>query len=79
MKNYSKSPKRRRTTVALDLLHLEGPFPRSATNSDARSSRTDNAESLSFLIDRVLLAHSNKRPAIPREGLANGRPDLDLR
>ncbi len=119
VKNCGECPKCRRTMVALDLLDLEGPFPRRATPSDARSLRADNAESLSFLIDLVLLAHERKRPAIlraakaairrydrekalesldrgllggrlrqlrkrirpynPREGLTNGRPDLDLR
>lgn len=118
VKNCGMCPKCLRTMVALDLLGLEGPFPRRASPPDARSLRADNAESLSFLLDLVLLAHERGRPEMlraakaavrrydrqkalesldrgllggrlrrlrkrirpynPREGLTNGRPDLDL-
>lgn len=118
VKNCGECPKCRRTMVTLDLLGLDGPFPRRATPSDARELKADNADSLSFLLDNVLLAHERGHPAMlraakaavrrydlekalesldrgllggklrqlrkrirpynRREGVTNGRPDLDL-
>jgi hypothetical protein len=118
LKNCGECPKCRRTMVALELLGLHGPFPRRASPSDVRSLRANNTESLSFLIDFVLLAHDRGRPEMlraakaavrrydrekalesldraflggnlrklrkrvrpynAREGITNGRPDLDL-
>lgn len=118
LRNCGACAKCHRTMVALDLLGLEGPFPRRASPSDMRRLKADNAESLSYLIDLALLAHERKRPDMlraakaalrrydrekalesldrgllggmlrqlrkrirpynAREGITNGRPDLDL-
>jgi hypothetical protein len=55
-----------RTMIVLELLGLEGPFPRRVTAKDVAGLKAKHPEELSYLIDGALLAKAQNRPDMLR-------------